>query len=172
VSKFRSLLKYWLPTILWMWVIFSASGDMNSVHHSSRIIRPILLWLFPHMSEEAISAIVFTARKCAHLTEYAILGWLYWRILRRPVKADARPWSWRHAGLAILLVAIYAITDEIHQHFVPGREGCLRDVLIDTSGATLGMLGLWRLHYWRRRGKRKSLEKLEQKITKGTKVGI
>src|SRR4029077_19107472 len=158
--------------ILWMWVIFSASGDINSVHHSSRIIRPILLWLFPHMSEDAIGVIVYTARKCAHLTEYAILAWLYWRILRRPVKPDPRPWSWRHAGLAILLVTIYAATDEFHQHFVPGREGCLRDVLIDTSGATLGMLCLWRLHHWRGRKKRKSLGEADQKEPKQPKVAI
>src|SRR5262245_36544841 len=101
VSKFRSFLKYWLPMIAWMAVIFSASGDTQSVPHSSRLIRPILLWLFPHMSEDVISVVVLTARKCAHLTEYAILAWLYWRILRRPVKADPRPWSWRHANLAI-----------------------------------------------------------------------
>jgi VanZ family protein len=172
VSKFRSFLKYWLPIILWMSLIFSASSDMQSFHHSSRILRPILLWLFPHLPENVIETIVFTARKGAHLTEYAILGWLYWRVLRKPVKADPRPWSWRHAGIAILLVAIYASTDEFHQRFVPGREGCVRDVLIDTLGATFGMLFLWRLHYWCRRMKQKSDGEFEQKGTKASKVGI
>jgi VanZ family protein len=69
-------------------------------------------------------------RKAAHLTEYAILGALL-------VRALGRPW------LAILLGAVYAASDEIHQHFVRGRHGVWYDVVIDTVGVTVGVAA-WR----------------------------
>ena len=143
VSKFRSFLKYWLPVLAWMTLIFSGSGDARSAAHSSRIILPLMRWLCPHMSQEDLDLVVLLVRKCAHLTEYAVLAWLFWRAVRKPVKRDARPWSWRLAGGAILFVALYAGSDEWHQTFVPNREGCVRDVMIDTTGAVLGMGALW-----------------------------
>ena len=143
MSKARSFLKYWLPVLLWMAVIFSASGDANSFRRSSRILGPLLHLLFPHMPEETVNHIVTFARKCVHLAVYAILAFLVWRALRQPAKGDPRPWSWREAGWAILLVAIYAATDEFHQHFVPGREASVLDVLLDTSGGAGGMVLVW-----------------------------
>jgi VanZ family protein len=150
VSKAGVFVKYWLLPLIWMVVIFSASGDSHSFQHSSRIIGPLLHWLFPHLSHEKVDVIVTAVRKCAHLTEYAVLAFLFWRALWRPVRRDPRPWSWRHAGAAILLVAFYASTDEFHQRFVPSRDASVRDVLIDTTGAVLGMLLLWAIWQWRR----------------------
>ena len=150
VSKFLSFLKYWLPAIIWMVVIFSASGDKKSFQHSSRIIGPILHWLFPNLSEDAVNTTVTAVRKCAHLTEYAILAFLFWRALRKAVRNDPRPWSWREAAIAVLLVAIYASSDEFHQRFVPSRDASVRDVLLDTLGAIGGMIAV-RL-VWRQRG--------------------
>jgi VanZ family protein len=149
VSKARLLFKYWLPVVIWMAVIFSASADAKSVQRS-RFIAPILHWLFPRISEETISLIVLIARKCAHLTVYAIMGLLFWRALRQPVKSDPRPWSWPQAGWAVLFVALYAASDEFHQSFVPSRDASVRDVVIDTIGAMLGMLFLWVIGNWRK----------------------
>jgi VanZ family protein len=126
-----------------MWVIFSASSDRMSFQHSSRIIGPFVRWLFPHLSDEAIHALVIIVRKCAHLAEYAVLALLLWRALRKPPEPDAPPWSWSEAGLALALVALYAASDEIHQAFVPSRQGCVGDVLLDTCGAALALLCLW-----------------------------
>ena len=67
-----------------MALIFSASGDRASFSHSSRIIGPIVRWLFPQLSDEAVHAIVVLVRKCAHLAEYAVLALLLWRALRKP----------------------------------------------------------------------------------------
>ena len=69
-------------------------------------------------------------RKLAHLTEYAILGALL-------VRATRSPW------LALVLAALYATSDEIHQRFVEGRHGAPLDVAIDTVGALAGILA-WR----------------------------
>ena len=143
VIKLRSFLNYWLPVLVWMLVIFSASSDTKSFQHSSRILEPVIRWLFPHMLDRTVWDIVYVLRKCAHLTEYAVLALLLLRALRKPVRHDARPWRWADAGWAILLVILYAASDEIHQLFVPLREGKIGDVIIDASGGIAGLLMLW-----------------------------
>jgi VanZ family protein len=71
-------------------------------------------------------------RKGAHMLEYAILTWLWWRTLGR-----------RYLILALGITIAYAISDEWHQTFVSGRHGSWLDVLIDSAGAGLmgGLLG-------------------------------
>lgn len=66
-------------------------------------------------------------RKGAHVTEYAILGLLLVRALGREAPA-------------FLLGVAYAITDEIHQHFVSGRHSSPIDVAIDSAGVVLGIV--------------------------------
>ncbi len=141
---------YWLPVLVWMVAIFSASGDRASFQHSSRILEPLLHWLFPHMAPETFRFIVLIVRKCAHLTEYAILALLVWRVRRKPAWRDTRPWRWSEAAEALWVAALYAATDEFHQTFIPSREGCVRDVFIDTCGAIAGLLALWALGRWRK----------------------
>ena len=65
--------------------------------------------------------------KTLHVIEYAILFILYYRALKNKTAA-------------LLLTLLYAVTDEIHQLFVPTREGRLRDVIIDAIGATLAWI--------------------------------
>ncbi|MGB7767502.1 MAG: VanZ family protein [Verrucomicrobiia bacterium] len=147
----RSIFKYWLPVVIWMAVIFTASSDTHSYQHSSRLIAPLLYWLFPHISAGTVDWIVFIARKCAHLTEYFIFAPLLWRALRQPKKNDPRPWNWREAGIALLVVALYAASDEFHQIFVPTRTPAVHDVVIDTLGGAAGLFALWLLGRWRKR---------------------
>ena len=66
-------------------------------------------------------------RKGAHLTEYAVLGMLLFRAVGREVPA-------------FLLGVAYAITDEVHQHFVHGRHASPFDVAFDAAGVALGLL--------------------------------
>ena len=105
----RSTLGAWLPVIVWAAVIFAFSS-------------------VPSLSTE-LGAWDTILRKLAHLAEYAILGALLCRALRRP-------------GLAILAAILYAVSDEIHQTFVEGRVGAPLDVGIDALGAAVGVL-LW-----------------------------
>ena len=149
MSKTRLFLRYWLPVLLWMLAIFTASTDAGSFQHSSRILEPILRWLFPRITQDTADQIVGVIRKCAHLTEYGMLGILFWRALRRPARHDSRPWRWSQAGWAILVVALYAASDEFHQLFVPSRGASVRDVMIDTIGGTAGLLVLWAVGRWR-----------------------
>lgn len=146
----RSFIIYLLPIIIWMVAIFSASGDRASFQHSSRIIEPFLHWLFPNLSADIVRGVVIFFRKCAHLTEYAILALLVWRARYKLFWQDGGSWRWSLAGEALWVAALYAATDEFHQTFVPSREGCLRDVFIDSSGAVAGLLVLWMLGRWRK----------------------
>lgn len=140
--RLRLWLKYWAPVVLWMALIFSASTDVGSSDRSSRLIAPVLRWLFPSLPEPTIDAVVLGVRKTAHMTEYAVLTVLVWRALRRPVRSDPRPWSWRPAGLAVAVAMAYAVSDELHQAFVPSRQAQLTDVLLDSVGALLGLAAL------------------------------
>jgi VanZ family protein len=150
VLKPRPFLKYWLPALIWMALIFSASADSHSYEHSSLFVEPFLHWLFPQMSEAQVKAIHHLIRKCGHLTEYAVLALLLWRAVRRPVKKDPRPWIWPEAGLALAIVFLVAASDEFHQIFVPTRTALVSDVFIDTAGGAAGLLALWAIGRWRK----------------------
>jgi VanZ family protein len=141
----RAFLKYWLPVLFWMAVIFTASSDAKSFEHSSRLIAPLLHWLFPKMSEDTVHLIVFLARKCAHLTEYAMFALLIWRALNHS-RNNFIPWSWPKVGGTLLIVFLYASSDEFHQRFVPTRTPRIHDVVIDTIGGAIGLLVLWIFH--------------------------
>jgi VanZ family protein len=68
-------------------------------------------------------------RKIAHMTEYAVLCFLWWRALRNVAPQQ------RAVAAAWLIAVGYAATDEWHQTFVSGRHGSPVDVLIDAAGA-------------------------------------
>ncbi|MBL0059508.1 MAG: VanZ family protein [Elusimicrobia bacterium] len=71
-------------------------------------------------------------RKAAHLTEYGILAFLLARAL------SGRGWSPRRIfATGLLFCVLFAASDEIHQSFVPGRFGKVRDVALDSLGAAL-----------------------------------
>ena len=119
-----------------------------SFQHTSRFIGPVVRWLFPHAGENTVHAVIFAVRKCAHLTEYAFLASLSWLALK--TDRNSGGWSWRRARNALLIVTMYAITDELHQSFVPSREGSVWDVLLDAIGGAFGLLFLWILGRWRK----------------------
>ena len=139
----RAFLKYWLPPLAWMVLIFAGSGDAKSYQHSSLFVEPFLHWLFPHMTQAHVEEIHLLIRKCGHLTEYAVLAFLFWRAVRQPVKNDSRPWRWKEAGAAFSLVFLYAASDEFHQRFVPTRTPLVSDVFIDTCGGAAGLFAVW-----------------------------
>ncbi len=143
------LCKYWLPLILWMAVIFSASTRLGSPQNTSYFFRPLMHWLFPGMSEEKIEQIHFVVRKTAHFVEYALLGVLAWRAVHfDPAFGGYSPG--RQLRLVLLLCVLYAATDEFHQSFVPTRQAAVQDVLLDSCGSGFGLLAIWGAR--RRRG--------------------
>lgn len=133
-----------------MALIFWGSSATLSADNTSPLIEAVLRWFSSNLSPAAIQGFIFVLRKCAHLTEYAILAVLILRGLRSAGLNRERAWSWRLARLAMCLAALYAATDELHQAFVPSRTGSAIDVLIDGAGAILGVIALHRWGIWRR----------------------
>jgi VanZ family protein len=144
------LTKYWLPVLLWMALIFSASTDALSATRTSRILGPLLRWIHPGISDEAVRRVQYGVRKLGHLTEYAVLAVLVWRARFRPMRGETRPWSWPAAGMALGVAVLYAVSDEVHQGFVPTRDGRVQDVLLDGCGALVGLAAVWSWRRWRK----------------------
>src|SRR4029453_18853657 len=136
-TTMRTFLKYWLPVFIWFGVIFASSTDIFSAEHTSRYLVPFLRWLDPQISISTIAMIHFALRKLAHLTEYAVLAALLWRALRRGTKLRARM-STLFVGVWVTC-AIFAVSDEFHQSFVASRSMSPLDVMIDISGAAVGL---------------------------------
>ena len=145
------MLRYWLPVVVWMGVIFFASTDLLSSNRTSRIIRPLLKWLKPDLSEAALGKTQFVIRKCAHVVEYAVLAVLVWRARRVTLRPGQPGWDVREAVLTATWCGAYAATDELHQYFVASRFGTLEDVALDTLGACAGLLSVWWIGRWLKR---------------------
>ena len=140
----RRFLSRYLPLVAWLAFISYASSGSFSASNTSRIIGPLVLWLFPNTSVETLATIHFITRKVAHFTEYAILGFLAARAFRTsPRPAISRRWFLISAAL----VVVFALLDEYHQSFVPNRTGTIYDSFIDMVG------GLTALIFLRKRAK-------------------
>lgn len=140
-------------TLLWMLVIFTMSGaDKDESNAQSGSICRYLCETFVDGFEEMDpeeqlameEALSFPVRKCAHLTEYAILGVLLSLTISSYVTdSDSQKVSkWVTVTLPFIIGFLYAVSDEIHQLSVPGRSGQLRDVLIDSTGVLIGICAL------------------------------
>ena len=114
----------------------SAMPDVVSAEESNFIVR-IITGIIEKTSigitnEEMIS---FLVRKTAHFTEYAVFG--------ASIYLTAQQFFFRKRWIAVLswlAGTLYAVSDEIHQIFVPGRFGQVTDVMIDSCGVALGVL--------------------------------
>ena len=134
----RRFLKYWLPLLIWVCVIFLGSTDVLSAEHTSRFMVPFLLWLKPGMSPDTIFFILVIMRKSAHICEYAILALLVWRALRSSPTLHTK--ISMLFGAVLCASAVFAASDEFHQSFVKSRTPSVRDVMLDVAGAVLALL--------------------------------
>lgn len=127
-----------------MVIIFSASTPMGAPEHSGSFFVPLIKWFKPNVTGAELRILHLAFRKVCHLAEYAILATLLWTALVRTFHhTSLKIWRWRYAGYALLFAASYGITDELHQIMVPGREGTIRDMIIDAVGAFVGLTILW-----------------------------
>lgn len=145
----RSRLWRYGPLLLWVGFIFFASTGNLSASNTSRIVRPLLLWLFPEMSEAALLQAHFLVRKTAHFVEYFILALLAARAFLTSTRARLRS-LWIAASFA--LVATCALADEFNQSMIATRTGSIYDSLIDMSGGAVALvlIALWRRSRTRR----------------------
>ncbi len=134
-------LQRWGPLLLWMGVIFafSSSSDPYQALPGGWEGRCAAARLGALCDEETIG-------RFSHLLEYAVLGGLSFRAV-----VWQSPAGLRSGAAALGLAAAYALLDEAHQLFVPGRTFQLFDLALDVSGAFLGGLAAWLLRL--RRGR-------------------
>ncbi len=118
-----------LLVIIWMIFIFVMSSfDAVESSNQSNFIVDFIVNIFNINNVEIVSLII---RKLAHFTEYLILGILVSNMLRCFDKK---------IYLGIIICVLYAISDEVHQVFVPGRSCQVYDMLIDSFGSLSGIL--------------------------------
>lgn len=129
--KKKNIIRF-IPAVLIMAVIFLFSAQTGD--ESSAISDGIIS---AAAGEENVGSniLTFIVRKSAHFIEYAALGAaIYFGV--RGVGTDKR--QGKRLALSALFGGLYAVTDEIHQYFVPGRACMAMDVLIDSFGAAFG----------------------------------
>jgi len=125
-QKILIWLWYWMPPLLLMALIFYLSSQAR----------------LPQAPGPRIDALL---KKLAHITEYTLLYILFVRAFHHSQNNLERAMR-----ISLLATAVYAISDEVHQAFVPGRHANGYDVLIDISGGLL-LWGLLRSRRWLRR---------------------
>jgi len=133
----------WIPVILWMMVIFYLSHQVASESNElsmgiTKVLFEVASMIFPSLEIELFNHVI---RKNAHFIAYFILGLLtinaiYWN----------KKFGHKAFIIALIISILYAVSDEIHQLFIPGRAGRLVDVLIDAFGAFCG-IGVYTIGY-------------------------
>lgn len=136
----------WIVVILWMSFIFylshqtsSESGELSS--GVTALIQSLIETVLPASIQLDFSNFHFYIRKTAHFVIYFILGILVINALRASSVI-----GFKSTAFALVICFFYAISDEIHQTFVPGRSGEVRDVIIDTAGASVGIAAYFFVH--------------------------
>ncbi len=128
----RNLLKPWIAAILWLILIAIESSALLSAHNTSRILYPLLHYIFG-LDWERFRVWHFYIRKSGHVIGYGTLSILLFRAWRVTLPSpNSVQWTFRWANIAILGTALVASLDEWHQTFIPSRTGSVRDVALDT----------------------------------------
>lgn len=125
----------WMTLVFW----FSSQVGDDSKVQSGNTIRKIVLLFNKDITAENLELIVETlqpfVRKLAHFSLYTLGGILIYNLINKyNLNKKAK------IVYTIIIGALYATSDEIHQLFVPYRSGQITDVLIDTSGVITGVI--------------------------------
>lgn len=139
--------RYWLPAVLWCFLIFIFSTDAFSSRHTASVIGSLVRFFAQGVLPERVELIDLVVRKCGHVAEYFILGMILFRAFHLGSKGGK---VLRSALLAAAVLTLYAAGDEIHQSFVPTRTASFMDVGIDSAGGFIAQVVsvLW----WKRTG--------------------
>ncbi|MDO9085169.1 MAG: VanZ family protein [Anaerolineaceae bacterium] len=119
----------WLPVVLWAAIIFLFSANPDPYKYLPEAWR----YLIP-IREVSDSSLAEWIGQLMHFIEYAVLSLLLSRALYKTSAA-----STKIPALVILISMLFALSDEIHQLFVPGRAFQVVDLIIDLLGATFGV---------------------------------
>jgi VanZ family protein len=130
-NRWIFLITHWLPPFCWALLIF----DLSS-HSFADSTLP-----FNHFD------------KLIHAGIYGILCFLFYRAF---LQMQTIWWKEKAVTLSLLFSILYAISDEIHQMFVPMRTPDMMDILADSMGAGLFLIGVWSIRFFQFRKEKKS----------------
>lgn len=153
--KNKRLIISWSFLIGWMLLIFFMSNQPADISNKQsdlviKLFSAIGIDLNTHLGELAS----FVVRKGAHFTEYFILYCFSITVCKNYVDI-------KKARIYCLFIVLgYAISDEIHQYFIPGREMAIRDVAIDFSGGVLGFIVNWIIYKFKSKDNSNQREKV------------
>lgn len=129
------LVVIWMCTVFW----FSSQVGDDSKAQSGNTIRKIITFFNKNITKENLEIIVETlqpfVRKLAHFSIYTLGGMLIYNLINKYNLNKKEKIIY-----TIIIGALYATSDEIHQLFVPYRSGQVTDVLIDTFGVITGVI--------------------------------
>lgn len=141
LMKNKKIIISWLLLILWMAFIFYMSSCNGNV--SSDQSGTIAYVLHNILGIDYFDNLIIIIRKCAHVSEFFILGILVINLISK--------YNVKHIYLiSFIICVLYASSDEFHQLFVPGRSGQVTDVLIDLIGVVLGLLFVFLIRCFRK----------------------
>lgn len=149
VRLYRVILWTALLVLLAVIFAFSAQPGTQSNELTEAAVMPLaeLLASVQEGGEDTVELLYIIigsiVRKIAHVLEYALLGLLIHLLLRA--------YGVQKRWLAVALGVIYAVTDEVHQAFVPGRLGTPVDVMIDAAGVIIGVFSVKWISEWRKK---------------------
>ena len=129
MNRLKKFFYLWGPVLLQMALIFYFSGQPSDSD---------LLEKFPFSSA------------AGHFGGYCLLALFTYRALI----GSFRCWSIEAAAISFLIALVYGLSDELHQYFVPGRQPCLIDILVDGAGALGALLAVRLWVYCRQRLRR------------------
>ena len=139
--KNKKIITSWILIILWMVFIFYMSSCNGNV--SSGQSGTIAYVLHNILGINYSDKLIFIIRKCAHVSEFFILGILVINLISK--------YNVKYSYLiSFIICVLYASIDEFHQLFVPGRSGQVTDVLIDLIGVVLGLLLVFLIRCFRK----------------------
>jgi VanZ family protein len=125
----------WGFVLIWMIVIFMFSAQNGETSSSNnRLVADLLNFIGIDLDKILGPLSSFIIRKSAHFIEYLVLYLAVYNALKLDITYK------KSLITSLVLVFVYACSDEFHQGFVPGRGPSFRDVLVDTGGGALGML--------------------------------
>ena len=122
--------------------VFSSQNGDRSGGVSEKVTRAICRVIFFRYDEMSgdeqlfvVRQLNYFVRKLAHFSVYMLMGMLsYSAMLIADIQKITQKWA-----VSLGICALYAAFDEIHQYFIPGRSMRFTDVLIDCSGALIGI---------------------------------
>lgn len=132
----------WVAVFFWMMLIFNLSSQAaeQSDALSSKVIEIVIKTAEKFIPGGTIrinmAGLNHLVRKKSHFFIYLILGFLFMGAIRR-----SGVYGIKGVIITLLFCSLYAVLDEAHQFFVPGRGAQVKDIFIDVTGAVVGILG-------------------------------